>query len=157
MDAIQPGASFAQVIDKINEIVQYVNTKELTPISYSDLSDKPRIDSIELTENTEMKDLRIDLLQLPDISQLEELITNVASSMAAQVAETVATEKVQSELSIEEARKTGYEPQDDMEIFIFKTNELGQKVKYYLSLSDVAEYTMNYINTKNDIVVGIPG
>lgn len=154
MDTIQPGASFAQIIEKINECIQYINTREQTPISYNDLQNKPRIDTIELTESTEMKNLRIDLAQFPNLAQLEELISNVSSNMAAQVAETVATEKVQTELAIENAIKTGYQPQDGMKVLVYVLNDQNVMVRYYLDLSEFAEYTNNYIESKNDIVLG---
>ncbi|PKP20376.1 MAG: hypothetical protein CVU04_03990 [Bacteroidetes bacterium HGW-Bacteroidetes-20] len=156
METIQPGASFAQIIEKINELVQYVNTREQTSISYNELENKPRIDNIELTESTEMKDLRIDLAQFPNLTQLEDLVSSVAGNMATQTAETVAAQKVQTELAVENALKTGYQPQDNMQVLIYAQNEIGEKVRYYISFAEFAEYTMNYINSKNDIVVGIP-
>ncbi len=154
METIQPGASFANIIAKMNELVEWVNTHDATPISYNDLGNKPRIDSVELTELTEMKDLRIDLAQFPNISQLEELVSNVAGNMAAATAETVASQKIQSELAVENAIKTGYQPQDEMKVLIYHQNEQGQMVRYYLSFAEFAEYTMNYINSQNDIVIG---
>lgn len=157
METIQPGASFAQIIEKINELVQYVNTREQTPISYNELENKPRIDNIELTENTEMKNLRIDLAQFPNITQLEDLVSSVAVNMATQTAETVAAQKVQTELAVENALKTGYQPQDNMQVLIYSKNESGEMVRYYLSLAEFGEYVQNYINSKNDIVIGLPG
>lgn len=156
METIQPGASFADIVAKMNEMITWMNTHDATQISYNDLQNKPRLDKIELTESTEMKDLRIDLAQFPNIVQLEELVSSVAGNMAAQTAETVASQKVQSELAVENAIKTGYQPQDDMQVLIYSKNEQEQMVRYYLSFAELAEYTMNYINSKQDIVVGIP-
>lgn len=154
MDAIQPGASFAQIIDKINEVVQYVNTKEQTQISYNDLQNKPRIDTIELTESTEMKDLRIDLAQFPNIAQLEEMVSLVAGNMAAQTAETVAAQKVQTELGIQDAKSAGLQPQDNFKIFIFAKNEDNQEIRYSLSLDELAEYVNVYLSTQRTVVGG---
>ena len=156
MDTIQPGASFADLIAKQNEIIQWINTFEATPISYNDLQNKPRIDNLELTESTGMKDLRLDLAQLPNIAQLEELVSTVAGNFAAQTAEIVATQKVQTELAVENALKTGYQPQDNMQVLIYAANEEGQMVRYYLSLAEFGEYVQNYINSKNDVVIGLP-
>lgn len=156
METIQPGASFADIVAKMNDIITWINTHDATPISYNDLGNKPRIDNIELTENSSMKDLRIDLAQLPNITQLEELVSTVAGNYATQTAETVATQKVQTELAVENALKTGYQPQDNMQVLIFLQNEQGQMVRYYLSLAEFGEYVQNYINSKNDVVIGLP-
>lgn len=156
METIQPGASFADIVAKMNEMITWMNTHDATQISYNDLQNKPRIDNLELTESTGMKDLRIDLAQFPNIAQLEELVSSVAGNMAAQTAETVAAQKVQTELAVENALKTGYQPQDEMKVLIYSQNESGEMIRYYLSFAELAEYTMNYINSKKDIVVGIP-
>lgn len=154
MDPIQPGASFAQIIEKINECVQYVNAREQTPISYNELENKPRIDNIELTENTEMKNLRIDLAQFPNITQLEDLVSSVAGNMAAQTAETVAAQKVQTELGIQDAKSAGLQPQDNFKIFIFAKNEANQDIRYALSLDELAEYVNVYLATQRTVVGG---
>lgn len=156
METIQPGASFADIVTKMNEMISWMNNHDATQISYNDLQNKPRIDTVELTESSSMKDLRLDLLQFPNISQLEELVSNVAGNMASQTAETVATKKVQTELAVENALKTGYQPQDNMQVLIYLQNEQGQMVRYYLSLAEFGEYVQNYINSKNDVVIGLP-
>ena len=156
METIQPGASFADIVAKMNEMITWMNTHDATPISYNDLRDKPRIDTIELTANSAMKDLRLDLAQFPNLTQLEELVSSVAGNMAAQTAETVAGQKVQTELAVENAIKTGYQPQDNMQVLIYAANEEGQMVRYYLSLAEFGEYVQNYINSKNDVVIGLP-
>jgi hypothetical protein len=156
METIQPGASFADIVTKMNEMISWMNNHDATQISYNDLQNKPRIDTVELTESSSMKDLRLDLLQFPNISQLEELVSNVAGNMASQTAETVATQKVQTELAVENALKTGYQPQDNMQVLIYLQNEQGQMVRYYLSLAEFGEYVQNYINSKNDVVIGLP-
>ena len=156
METIQPGASFADIVTKMNEMITWMNTHDTTQISYNDLLDKPRIDTIELTANSAMKDLRLDLAQFPNLAQLEELVSSVAGNMAAQTAETVAGQKVQTELAVENAIKTGYQPQDNMQVLIYAANEEGQMVRYYLSLAEFGEYVQNYINSKNDVVIGLP-
>lgn len=156
METIQPGASFADIVTKMNEMISWMNTHDASQISYNDLQNKPRIDAVELTESTGMKDLRLDLAQFPNLTQLEELVSSVAANSAAQIAETVAAQKVQTELAVENALKTGYQPQDEMKVLIYSQNESGEMIRYYLSFAEFAEYTMNYINSKQDIVVGIP-
>jgi hypothetical protein len=156
METIQPGASFADIVTKMNEMISWMNNHDAAQISYNDLQNKPRIDNIELTESTGMKDLRLDLAQFPNLTQLEELVSSVAANSAAQIAETVAAQKVQTELAVENALKTGYQPQDEMKVLIYSQNESGEMIRYYLSFAEFAEYTMNYINSKQDIVVGIP-
>ena len=156
METIQPGASFADIVAKMNEMITWINTHDATTISYNDLGNKPRIDNIELTESSSMKDLRLDLLQFPNLTQLEELVSTVAGNYATQTAETVATQKVQTELAVENALKTGYQPQDNMQVLIYLQNEQNQMVRYYLSFAELAEYVTNYINSKNDVVIGLP-
>ena len=154
METIQPGASFADIVAKMNEMITWMNTHDATQISYNDLQNKPRIDNLELTESTGMKDLRIDLAQFPNIAQLEELVSSVAGNMAAQTAETVAAQKVQTELGIQDAKSAGLQPQDNFKIFIFAKNEADQDVRYALSLDELAEYVNVYINSQRTVVGG---
>lgn len=154
MDILEPGCSFAQIIDKLNGVITWINAFEANGISYNDLVDKPKIDDVELTETTEMKDLRIDLAQFPNISQLEELVSNVAVSMAAQTAETVASQKVQTELGIQDAKSAGLQPQDNFKIFIFAKNDANEEIRYTLSLDELAEYVNVYLSTQRTVVGG---
>ena len=152
MDTIQPGASFADLIAKQNEIIQWINTFEATPISYNNLQNKPRIDNVELTEASSMKDLRIDLAQLPNVAQLEELVTNVAGNYATATAETVASQKVQTELAIENAKAAGIQPQDAFKLFFFAKNEANEEVRYSLTFDELAEYVIAYMASERAVV-----
>lgn len=156
MDLLEPGCSFAQIIDKQNEIITWINAFEANGISYNDLSDKPKIDDVELSAETGMKDFQLHLAQFPNESAILELFEAVASSRAAEVAATTAETKVQEQLDIEDSKKTGIQPQDDWEIIMYSKNEEEQNVRYKLTFAEFAEYTMNYISSKQDIVVGIP-
>ena len=154
MDTIQPGASFADIVAKMNEMITWMNTHDATQISYNDLQDKPRIDNVELTANSAMKDLRLDLAQFPNLAQLEELVSSVAGNMAAQTAETVAGQKVQTELGIQDAKSAGLQPQDNFKIFIFAKNEADQDIRYALSLDELAEYVNVYLSSQRSVVGG---
>lgn len=156
MDVLEPGCSFAQIMEKINELVVWVNAFETDGISYTVLSDKPKIDNVELSADTGMKDFQLQLAQFPNETAILELFETVASSRAAEVAATTAETKVQEQLDIEDSKKTGIQPQDDWEIIMYSKNEEEQNVRYKLTFAEFAEYTMNYISSKQDIVVGIP-
>lgn len=156
MEVLAPGCSFAQIIDKINEQVAWINSFEEAGISYNDLSDKPAIDGTELTSNTAMKNLRIDLAQMPNNQDIMDLFESVAQNKSAEVAASTAESKVQEQLSIEESKRTGIQPQDDWKVIMYATNENEEQVRYMLTFGEFAEYITNYINSKNDIVVGIP-
>lgn len=156
MDLLEAGCSFAQMITKINDIVTWINVFEESGISYNDLNDKPKIDGVELNSNTGMKELRIDLAQMPNNDEIIALFEQVAQNKAAEVAASTAEIKIQEQLDIEQSKSTGIQPQDDWEIIMYSKNEVDQNIRYKLSFAEFAEYTMNYINSKQDIVVGIP-
>lgn len=156
MDILEPGCSFAQMIAKINETVAWVNAFEASGISYNDLSDKPKIDNVELSATTGMKDLQIQLAQMPNNAEIVALFEQVAQNQAAEVAASTAESKIQEQLDIEQSKSTGIQPQDDWEIIMYSKNEAEENIRYKLSFAEFAEYTMNYINSKQDIVVGIP-
>lgn len=156
MELLEAGCSFAQIIEKINETVTWINAFEENGLSYKDLSDKPKIDNVELTQDTGMKDFQLQLAQMPNETAILELFETVASSRAAEVASSTAEAKIQEQLDIEQSKTTGIQPQDDWEIILYSKNEEEQNVRYKLTFAEFAEYTMNYINSKNDIVVGIP-
>lgn len=156
MDLLQPGCSFAQIIDKINEQATWINNFEANGLSYNTLSDKPAIDGVELSADSAMKDLRIDLAQMPNNADILALFESVAQNKAAEVAASTAESKIQEQLDIEQSKTTGIQPQDDWEIIMYSKNEAEENVRYKLSFAEFAEYTMNYINSKNDIVIGTP-
>lgn len=156
MEILEAGCSFAQIIAKINDIVSWINAFEEAGISYTVLSDKPAIDGVELNADTEMKDLRIDLAQMPNNADILALFESVAQNKSAEVAASTAESKIQEQLDIEQSKTTGIQPQDDWEIIMYSKNKDEENVRYKLSFAEFAEYTMNYINSKQDIVVGVP-
>lgn len=155
MNILEPGCSIAQIIGKINEIVTWINTREQTGVSYNDLSNKPCIDGIELTENSQMKDFPLDSTQLQAISaDLESMVLTVAGNVSAEIAAETAETKVQQKLDIEEALETGTQPQGDWKIMVHEEDENGNIRKYWMRLNKVASYTDNFIKEREGIVIG---
>lgn len=155
MNILEPGCSIAQIIGKINEIVTWINTREQTGVSYNDLSNKPCIDGIELTENSQMKDFPLDSTQLQAISaNLESMVLTVAGNVSAAIAAETAEIKVQQKLDIEEALETGTQPQGDWKIMVHEEDENGDIRKYWMRLNKVASYTDNFIKEREGIVIG---
>ena len=152
MDVLEPGCSFAQIMEKINELVSWVNAFETDGISYTVLSDKPKIDNVELSSETGMKDLRIDLAQFPNISQLEELVSNVAGNMATEIAGTVAASVVQNELGVSNAKTTGIQPQDNWKILVYAQNDNLEEIRYSLTIDELAEYVNTYLRTVKTVI-----
>lgn len=155
MNILEPGCSIAQIIGKINEIVTWINTREQTGVSYNDLSNKPCIDGIELTEDSQMKDFPLDATQLQAISaDLESMVLTVAGNVSAEIAAETAETKVQQKLDIEEALETGTQPQGDWKIMVHEEDENGDIRKYWMRLNKVASYTDNFIKEREGIVIG---
>lgn len=155
MNILEPGCSIAQIIGKINEIVTWINTREQTGVSYNDLSNKPCIDGIELTEYSQMKDFPLDSTQLQAISaDLESMVLTVAGNVSAEIAAETAETKVQQKLDIEEALETGTQPQGDWKIMVHEEDENGDIRKYWMRLNKVASYTDNFIKEREGIVIG---
>lgn len=155
MNILEPGCSIAQIIGKINEIVTWINTREQTGVSYNDLSNKPCIDGIELTEYSQMKDFPLDSTQLQAISaDLESMVLTVAGNVSAAIAAETAEIKVQQKLDIEEALETGTQPQGDWKIMVHEEDENGDIRKYWMRLNKVASYTDNFIKEREGIVIG---
>lgn len=155
MNILEPGCSIAQIIGKINEIVTWINTREQTGVSYNDLSNKPCIDGIELTEYSQMKDFSLDSTQLQAISaDLESMVLTVAGNVSAEIAAETAETKVQQKLDIEEALETGTQPQGDWKIMVHEEDENGDIRKYWMRLNKVASYTDNFIKEREGIVIG---
>lgn len=155
MNILEPGCSIAQIIGKINEIVTWINTREQTGVSYNDLSNKPCIDGIELTEHSQMKDFPLDSTQLQAISaDLESMVLTVAGNVSAEIAAETAETKVQQKLDIEEALETGTQPQGDWKIMVHEEDENGDIRKYWMRLNKVASYTDNFIKEREGIVIG---
>lgn len=155
MNILEPGCSIAQIIGKINEIVTWINTREQTGVSYNDLSNKPCIDGIELTEYSQMKDFPLDSTQLQAISaDLESMVLTVAGNVSAEIAAETAETKVQQKLDIEEALETGTQPQGDWKIMVHEEDKNGDIRKYWMRLNKVASYTDNFIKEREGIVIG---
>lgn len=155
MNILEPGCSIAQIIGKINEIVTWINTREQTGVSYNDLSNKPCIDGIELTEHSQMKDFPLDSTQLQAISaDLESMVLTVAGNVSAEIAAETAETKVQQKLDIEEALETGTQPQGDWKIMVHEEDKNGDIRKYWMRLNKVASYTDNFIKEREGIVIG---
>lgn len=155
MNILEPGCSIAQIIEKINEIVTWINTREQTGVSYNDLSNKPCIDGIELTEYSQMKDFPLDSTQLQAISaDLESMVLTVAGNVSAEIAAETAETKVQQKLDIEEALETGTQPQGDWKIMVHEEDKNGDIRKYWMRLNKVASYTDNFIKEREGIVIG---
>lgn len=155
MNILEPGCSIAQIIGKINEIVTWINTREQTGVSYNDLSNKPCIDGIELTEYSQMKDFPLDSTQLQAISaNLESMVLTVAGNVSAAIAAETAEIKVQQKLDIEEALETGTQPQGDWKIMVHEEDKNGDIRKYWMRLNKVASYTDNFIKEREGIVIG---
>lgn len=155
MNILEPGCSIAQIIGKINEIVTWINTREQTGVSYNDLSNKPCIDGIELTEDSQMKDFPLDATQLKAISaDLESMVLTVAGTVSAEIAAETAETKVQQKLDIEEALETGTQPQGDWKIMVHEEDKNGDIRKYWMRLNKVASYTDNFIKEREGIVIG---
>lgn len=155
MNILEPGCSIAQIIGKINEIVTWINTREQTGVSYNDLSNKPCIDGIELTEYSQMKDFPLDATQLQAISaDLESMVLTVAGNVSAEIAAETAEIKVQQKLDIEEALETGTQPQGDWKIMVHEEDKNGDIRKYWMRLNKVASYTDNFIKEREGIVIG---
>lgn len=155
MNILEPGCSIAQIIGKINEIVTWINTREQTGVSYNDLSNKPCIDGIELTEYSQMKDFPLDSTQLQAISaDLESMVLTVAGNVSAAIAAETAEIKVQQKLDIEEALETGTQPQGDWKIMVHEEDKNGDIRKYWMRLNKVASYTDNFIKEREGIVIG---
>lgn len=155
MNILEPGCSIAQIIGKINEIVTWINTREQTGVSYNDLSNKPCIDGIELTEDSQMKDFSLDATQLQAISaDLESMVLTVAGNVSAEIAAETAETKVQQKLDIDEALETGTQPQGDWKIMVHEEDENGDIRKYWMRLNKVASYTDNFIKEREGIVIG---
>lgn len=155
MNILEPGCSIAQIIGKINEIVTWINTREQTGVSYNDLSNKPCIDGIELTEYSQMKDFPLDSTQLQAISaDLESMVLTVAGNVSAEIAAETAETKVQQKLDIEEALETGTQPQGDWKIMVHEEDKNGDIRRYWMRLNKVASYTDNFIKEREGIVIG---
>lgn len=155
MNILEPGCSIAQIIGKINEIVTWINTREQTGVSYNDLSNKPCIDGVELTEYSQMKDFPLDSTQLQAISaDLESMVLTVAGNVSAEIAAETAETKVQQKLDIEEALETGTQPQGDWKIMVHEEDKNGDIRKYWMRLNKVASYTDNFIKEREGIVIG---
>lgn len=155
MNILEPGCSIAQIIGKINEIVTWINTREQTGVSYNDLSNKPCIDGIELTEYSQMKDFPLNSTQLQAISaDLESMVLTVAGNVSAAIAAETAEIKVQQKLDIEEALETGTQPQGDWKIMVHEEDKNGDIRKYWMRLNKVASYTDNFIKEREGIVIG---
>lgn len=155
MNILEPGCSIAQIIGKINEIVTWINTREQTGVSYNDLSNKPCIDGVELTEYSQMKDFPLDSTQLQAISaDLESMVLIVAANVSAAIAAETAETKVQQKLDIEEALETGTQPQGDWKIMVHEEDKNGDIRKYWMRLNKVASYTDNFIKEREGIVIG---
>lgn len=155
MNILEPGCSIAQIIGKINEIVTWINTREQTGVSYNDLSNKPCIDGVELTEDSQMKDFPLDSTQLQAISaDLESMVLTVAGNVSAEIAAETAETKVQQKLDIEEALETGTQPQGDWKIMVHEEDKNGDIRKYWMRLNKVAAYTDNFIKEREGIVIG---
>lgn len=155
MNILEPGCSIAQIIEKINEIVTWINTREQTGVSYNDLSNKPCIDGVELTEDSQMKDFPLDSTQLQAISaNLESMVLTVAGNVSAEIAAETAETKVQQKLDIEEALETGTQPQGDWKIMVHEEDKNGDIRKYWMRLNKVASYTDNFIKEREGIVIG---
>lgn len=155
MNILEPGCSIAQIIGKINEIVTWINTREQTGVSYNDLSNKPCIDGIELTEDSQMKDFPLDSTQLQAISaDLESMVLTVAGNVSAEIAAETAETKVQQKLDIEEALETGTQPQGDWKIMVHEEDKNGDIRRYWMRLNKVASYTDNFIKEREGIVIG---
>lgn len=155
MNILEPGCSIAQIIGKINEIVTWINTREQTGVSYNDLSDKPCIDGVELTEYSQMKDFPLNSTQLQAISaDLESMVLTVAGNVSAEIAAETAETKVQQKLDIEEALETGTQPQGDWKIMVHEEDKNGDIRKYWMRLNKVASYTDNFIKEREGIVIG---
>lgn len=155
MNILEPGCSIAQIIGKINEIVTWINTREQTGVSYNDLSNKPCIDGIELTEDSQMKDFPLNSTQLQAISaDLESMVLTVAGNVSAEIAAETAETKVQQKLDIEEALETGTQPQGDWKIMVHEEDKNGDIRKYWMRLNKVASYTDNFIKEREGIVIG---
>lgn len=155
MNILEPGCSIAQIIGKINEIVTWINTREQTGVSYNDLSNKPCIDGVELTEYSQMKDFPLDSTQLQAISaDLESMVLTVAGNVSAEIAAETAETKVQQKLDIEEALETGTQPQGDWKIMVHEEDKNGDIRRYWMRLNKVASYTDNFIKEREGIVIG---
>lgn len=141
-------------MEKINELVVWVNAFETDGISYTVLSDKPKIDNVELSADTGMKDFQLQLAQFPNETAILELFETVASSRAAEVAAITAESKVQEQLGIQDAKSAGLQPQDNFKIFIFAKNEANEEIRYSLSLDELAEYVNVYLSTQRTVVGG---
>ena len=139
---------------KINELVVWVNDFETNGISYNDLSDKPKIDNVELSADTGMKDFQLQLAQFPNETAILELFETVAQNKAAEVAAETAESKVQEQLGVDNAKTAGIQPQDDFKLFIYAKNELEEEVRYSLNLDELAEYVNVYLSTQRSVVGG---
>lgn len=92
IELLQIGCTSRQIIDTINAIIAMLNDGGGQSISYNDLSDKPRINGVELSGNQTTRTL---LVALGDATDYDALIATLASKTYADSAKAEAVAAAQ--------------------------------------------------------------
>lgn len=100
---LQNGCTAADIIDTINAIIARLTSENGVSISYDDLTNKPRINGVELTGDQNTADLRIAMNGTTDYDSLMETLAtkayaDEAKSEAVAAAEAVAENALDSKL-----------------------------------------------------------
>ncbi|MCL2311234.1 MAG: hypothetical protein FWC41_01905 [Firmicutes bacterium] len=96
IEQIIDGETLESVRTKINQIINFVNANFPITRSYFDLTDKPAIDGIELSENSKMEDFDIPINSLPNELNLTDLFINTALHQAELVARSAALDELKN-------------------------------------------------------------
>jgi len=99
IEFIENGMELSQVREILNEVILKINQEDEKKISFYDLTERPCINGVELTENTTAQELHLTLSQLENVQEIESMVAQIGSQKAEEAAKSELESKLDRDFS----------------------------------------------------------